>query len=86
MGSNKLFLFGVLIASCISLNFAAIKLREKFQWNAVNYEYPDQQSWLHALSSGDFIPENNLPVGIEIYENKMFVSVPRWKGGKSINV
>ncbi|XP_044731122.1 protein yellow-like [Chrysoperla carnea] len=60
---------------------AVTKLREKFLWNAVNFEYPDRQTWLHALSVGDFIPENNLPVGIEVYNEKLFVTVPRWRAG-----
>ncbi|EAT41324.1 AAEL006985-PA, partial [Aedes aegypti] len=39
------------------------------------------QNMCQALASGDYVPTNGLPVGIESWENKLFVSIPRWKDG-----
>lgn len=57
------------------------KLRELFSWKALDYAYPSYDDKVRALFSGEFIPENNLPVGIEIWRDKLFVTVPRWKEG-----
>lgn len=35
-----------------------------------------------ALASGTYIPQNALPVGVEHWGNKLFVTVPRWRDGK----
>lgn len=59
----------------------AYKLQEHFQWNAIDYEFPSEAMRIHALQTGRFKPENNLPVGIEIWRDKMFITVPRWREG-----
>lgn len=74
---------------CIALVFmasfdgtqSASKLRERFSWRSVDYAYPDDFTRQQAMLAGAFIPENNLPVGIEVWGNKIFVSVPRWRDG-----
>ncbi|XP_049808262.1 protein yellow-like [Schistocerca nitens] len=57
------------------------KLVERFAWRQLDFAYPDAQSRQNALRTGDFIPENNLPVGIEVWGDKLFVTVPRWRQG-----
>lgn len=34
-----------------------------------------------AIASGEYVQANNLPVGLEIWRNKLFITVPRWKAG-----
>lgn len=36
---------------------------------------------MYIILLRQFIPENNLPLGIDFYENRMFVTTPRWKDG-----
>ncbi|XP_069674644.1 protein yellow-like [Periplaneta americana] len=60
---------------------SATKLQEKFNWKLLDYAYPDEQSRQHALRTGEFVPENGIPVGIEIWKDKLFVTVPRWRKG-----
>ncbi|XP_066995354.2 protein yellow [Anabrus simplex] len=60
---------------------SAQKLLERFNWRAMDFAYPDEGSRLRAMRTGEFIPENNLPVGIEIWGDKLFISVPRWRQG-----
>ncbi|XP_050514591.1 protein yellow isoform X2 [Diabrotica virgifera virgifera] len=57
------------------------KLQEHFQWNILDYEFPTEAIRRNALLTGRFKPENNLPVGMEIWQDKLFISVPRWKEG-----
>lgn len=58
------------------------KFQEQFNWKVLDFEYPTEQEKQYALSTGRYIPENGLPVGIEVWNDKLFVSVPRWKAGK----
>nr|XP_033324551.1 protein yellow isoform X1 [Megalopta genalis] len=56
-------------------------LLERFFWRALDFAYPDESSRQMAMMRGDFVPENALPVGIEVWRNKLFVTVPRWRNG-----
>ncbi|XP_021183944.3 protein yellow [Helicoverpa armigera] len=76
MGMKLLVLLAV-----VSSATAAVKLQEMFSWNVVDWNYPDAYSRQQAIQSGALIQENALPVGIERWRNKLFVSVPRWKAG-----
>jgi hypothetical protein len=57
------------------------KLEEVFHWNLVDFNYPDDVSRSKSIESKQFIPENNLPLGLEVWKDKLFVTVPRWKAG-----
>ncbi|KAJ2948851.1 hypothetical protein O0L34_g5777 [Tuta absoluta] len=52
-----------------------------YEWKQLDFQYPSEETRRQALDSGSFIPDNNLPMGIEIYEDRLFVTVPRWKHG-----
>lgn len=56
-------------------------MEEYFRWNILDFEYPNEYLRNQALLSGRFRPQNSLPVGIEIWNDKVFVTVPRWKEG-----
>lgn len=58
-------------------------LQELYSWNVLDFYYTGHQK-IEAILKEDFIPENNLPVGIEVWEDKIFVTVPRWKPGNCI--
>jgi hypothetical protein len=57
------------------------KLKEVFHWKLVDFDYADDTSRSNAIESKTFIPENNLPLGLDVWEDKLFVTVPRWKSG-----
>lgn len=77
-----------LISTVLFVNsaLATFRLQEVFSWKALDYNYPTQEEKLRALVTGRFKPANNLPVGIEIWNEKLFVSVPRWREGKYMNI
>lgn len=56
-------------------------LKEVFHWQQLDFQYPDDETRKAAIESGEFISENNLPLGVEVWKNKLFVTVPRWKSG-----
>lgn len=75
---SVLILCGYLVASTLG----AYKLQERYSWNQLDFVFPSQQMKDLALASGNYIPQNALPVGIEHWGNRLFVTVPRWKDGK----
>ncbi|XP_050293188.1 protein yellow-like [Anthonomus grandis grandis] len=54
------------------------KLQKYFEWNILDFEYPTK---LNDMARGRIKLENALPVGIEFWHDKMFITVPRWKEG-----
>uniref|UniRef100_A0A182MVC3 Protein yellow n=1 Tax=Anopheles culicifacies TaxID=139723 RepID=A0A182MVC3_9DIPT len=74
----------LLIVVCLAVTgsvSATQKLQERYSWQQLDFVFPNQRLKQQALARGDYVPTNGLPVGIERWENKLFVSVPRWKDG-----
>ncbi|XP_031623400.1 protein yellow-like [Contarinia nasturtii] len=74
------FLLILLFAVCIQNSFSS-KLEEKFRWKEVSYAWPSDSAMDEAIKSGRYQPENNLPLGLEVWKDKLFITVPRWKSG-----
>lgn len=55
--------------------------QEVFEWSQVDFAYPDEKLKERAKATGAFIPKNALPVGVEHWRNKLFVTFPRWEDG-----
>jgi hypothetical protein len=81
MVKSKILLLAV-SAVLFGLTQATYKLNEEFSWKQLDFVFPTEQMKQEALAKGDYIPTNGLPVGIEHYQNKLFVSVPRWRNGE----
>lgn len=64
------------------MQFGRASLLEKFSWKKMDFAYPDERSRQLAIASGEYVPENSLPVGIEIWRNRLFVTIPRWRDGE----
>lgn len=73
---------GLLLVLVAGLANATTKLQERYSWRQLDWVFPSQTIRDRALASGDYIPTNGLPVGIERWQNKLFVSVPRWRNGQ----
>uniref|UniRef100_A0A182IQZ6 Protein yellow n=1 Tax=Anopheles atroparvus TaxID=41427 RepID=A0A182IQZ6_ANOAO len=58
-----------------------IKLKEKFKWREVSFAWPSEEAKEEALRSEKYIVHNNLPLGLERWRDKLFITVPRWKTG-----
>ncbi|KAH8375724.1 hypothetical protein KR093_003134 [Drosophila rubida] len=79
MFSLKLIAFYLISIGC-SLAVNA-KLEERFSWKQLAFDWPSPEAEAEAKHTGHYIEENNLPLGLERWENKIFVTVPRWKAG-----
>lgn len=56
-------------------------LEVAFEWKKLDFAYPSEAMREEAIKNKDFIPENNIPVGLEVSGDRVFVTVPRWKPG-----
>jgi len=70
----------LLFLACVDFGFTA-KLQEKFKWKEVSFAWPSDQAKEDAITSGRYKPENNLPLGLDLWKDKLFITVPRWKSG-----
>lgn len=55
----------------------AVKLKEKFKWREVEFDWPSQEAKQEAITSGKYVASNNLPLGLERWHDKLFITVPR---------
>lgn len=52
-----------------------------FRWKIVDFVFRNSKQKANLVNSNKFIPENNLPLGIGVWRNRIFVSFPKWKTG-----
>ncbi|XP_023021902.2 protein yellow isoform X3 [Leptinotarsa decemlineata] len=60
---------------------SGIKLQEVFAWSKIDYNWPNMEARDEAMRNGVYVAENNLPLGVAKWKNKLFVTVPRWRSG-----
>ncbi|XP_017869819.1 PREDICTED: protein yellow [Drosophila arizonae] len=51
------------------------------EWKYIDFEYPTFVERQLAIKNGDFVIKNNLPLGIDVFNNRLFITTPRWKDG-----
>ncbi|XP_071448863.1 protein yellow-like [Hetaerina americana] len=56
-------------------------LEELYGWKVLDYAWPSEESRDGAIARGDYIPKNNIIVGIKAWKERLFISVPRWHPG-----
>lgn len=52
-----------------------------YAWSSVDFEFDSIEARDHAIFEGDYIAENNLPLGLDVWRDKVFVTLPKWKTG-----
>ncbi|EFN89284.1 Protein yellow [Harpegnathos saltator] len=52
-----------------------------YSWKQVEYKLPNDSIQNEFIASGDYVPENNMLLGLAVWHKKMFVTMPRWKNG-----
>lgn len=57
---------------------SARKLEEKFSWKELDFAWPSEEAKQEALRSGKYIVNHNLPLGLDVWNDKLFITVPRW--------
>ncbi|CAK1596078.1 unnamed protein product [Parnassius mnemosyne] len=52
-----------------------------YRWKQIDFKYPTEQERLAAIANGLFNQTNVIPLGIERWKGRIFVSTPKWKRG-----
>ncbi|KAI8435943.1 hypothetical protein MSG28_004111 [Choristoneura fumiferana] len=52
-----------------------------YKWKYVDFEFPSHIHREQALITKKFIPMNVLPLGIEVFGSRVWVTFPSWRGG-----
>lgn len=52
-----------------------------YEWNLMDYEWELPEAKNRAIKTGEYIPENNILTGLEIDDDKIFVTIPRGRSG-----
>ncbi|XP_076235248.1 yellow-f [Calliopsis andreniformis] len=55
-------------------------------WDFMEFNLPNEDVQKALMSSGDYIPEHNMPLGLQVWKDKVFVTVPRWRNGVMSNL
>ncbi|XP_014204221.1 protein yellow-like isoform X2 [Copidosoma floridanum] len=58
----------------------------QYSWDKLDYNFPNESMRAAYLASGDFVQKDNLPLGVSVWRDKMFITVPRWKKGVPANL
>lgn len=68
----------LLVAAVVAVAAAdAIKLQERFAWQELEYAWPSPEAKQKAIETGVYTPANNLPLGMDVWRDKLFITVPR---------
>lgn len=57
-----------------------------FSWKQVDWNFPNDSMRESYKTAGDFIPSSNVPLGVNVWQDKLFITVPRWKKGVPANL
>lgn len=69
-----------LILIAISVAIVAVeakKLEEKYSWQELEFAWPSEEIKQEAIKSGRYVESHNLPLGLEVWKDKFFITVPR---------
>lgn len=54
-------------------------LKVKYQWKLMDFDWPEDRDYKNLFP--DYKREDNLPLGLEVAGDRLFVTIPRWKRG-----
>ncbi|XP_044742296.1 protein yellow-like [Chrysoperla carnea] len=66
---------------CTKLFTNAFKFNEILSSKMVEFQWPDMETRARAEMNGLYIPGHNVPLGLDRWNDKLFITVPRWKNG-----
>lgn len=52
-----------------------------YAWSTIDFEFDSTEARDNAIFDGDYVAENNLPLGLDVWRDKIFITLPKWKIG-----
>lgn len=71
----------VLYFTCGLVPGTSARFQVLYEWNYLNFTFPDKDSLMTAMSTGKYIPENSIISGIKYWDNYLYLTLPRMKQG-----
>lgn len=59
-------IWGLTLFNVLHAQDSSTKLKEKYQWNEVDFAFPTPEDRAEAIKSKKFIPSNTLPLGVDV--------------------
>lgn len=81
MHSIKLWSIIAISISLFAIHAMATNLDLKFQWKTIDFDFESAEKRQEAIQRQTYIPSNVIPVGLDIYKDRLFLSLPRIKPG-----
>ncbi|XP_029678926.1 protein yellow-like [Formica exsecta] len=78
-------MFYLLLLACLAMA-TGYSFNTDYSWKQVEFKLPNDTIRNEFIASGDYIPDNNMPLGLATWHKKMFVTIPRWKNGVLANL
>lgn len=63
------------------LNNTNHRFEVSFEWNYINFTWPNSKVYEIFFKSGKYIPSNNAMAGIKYYKEKIYIAIPRIREG-----
>jgi len=57
-----------------------------YEWNQLDFLWPDDSSKARFLDSSQFIPENTTISGVKVWGDRLYVTLPRWRRGVPVTL
>lgn len=72
---------GVLLVAAAYVVEANDNLQIAYQWKEIDFEFSSDKQRQDAIENGTFVVANVIPMGLEVYKNRLFLTLARWKTG-----
>ncbi|XP_075212504.1 protein yellow-like [Lycorma delicatula] len=76
-----IFLFISVLLYCMQVEATNTRLEEVFNWKELDFQFSNDEFRKSVIETEQFIPGNAIITGIEVYMDRLFISVPRIKMG-----
>lgn len=63
---------------CFQYSFSAEIWTKKHSWKTFEFEWQSPEEEKDASANKHYIPENNIPYSFDIWDDKIFVAIPRY--------
>ncbi|PNF17318.1 hypothetical protein B7P43_G04985 [Cryptotermes secundus] len=57
-----------------------------YEWNKLDFTWPDDSFKARFLDSSQFIPENTTISGVKVWRDRLYVTLPRWRRGVPVTL
>lgn len=70
-------MFKALVLISVFAAAACVELEEVFEWDQLPFDWKDEKQKEEWTAKKIYIQENNLPLGVDRWQDKLFITVPR---------